>query len=92
VPDAPSNLSIQRRVCSDNGFSLRLVWADNSTDEDGFNIYRNGELIATVGANTTSYNDTPPNNTSLVYLVEAFNGAGASDQASTKDNGCTIVN
>jgi hypothetical protein len=92
IPDAPSNLTIQRRVCSANGFALRLVWVDNSDDEDGFNIYRNGELIATVGENVTAFDETPPQNTSLVYRVEAFNSAGASDQASTKDDGCTIVN
>jgi predicted outer membrane repeat protein len=92
VPNAPSGLSIQRRVCSSNGFSLRLVWGDNSNNEDGFNIYRNSQLIATVGPNVTAYNDTPPMNTSLVYTVEAFNSAGASAQDSTKDDGCTIVN
>lgn len=91
VPSAPSNLAVQRRSCTQNGFSLRLGWVDNSDDEDGFNIYRNGELIATVGENVTFFDDTPPQNTSLVYRVEAYNSAGASDQVATKDDGCVIV-
>ena len=65
--------------------SLQLSWADNSTDEDGFNIDRSlvsggpYATIGTVGPNVTTYNDTNLlNGTTYCYRVNAFNSAGAS--------------
>lgn len=63
---------------------LQLTWTDNSTDELGFNIERKQStgsfaLIATVGANVTSYKDSSLlDNTTYCYRVNAFNDAGAS--------------
>ncbi len=36
---------------------VRVEWKDQSINEDGFNVYRDGVLITTTGPNTTSYND-----------------------------------
>ena len=68
-----------------NAASFQLTWVDNSQDEDGFNIERKVDtdstfsLIATVGANVTSYyDDNLANNTTYCYRVNAFNDAGNS--------------
>lgn len=56
-----------------------LTWQDNSNNEDGFNIYFNGALQATLPANSTSYPIPPlpfPAGTPEVWGVEAFNAAG----------------
>ncbi len=65
--------------------SLQLTWVDNSSDEDGFQIERKTgsagtfSVIATTGANVTSYSDSGmADNTSYCYRVNAFNGAGNS--------------
>jgi|GEM_PF-1832604 len=75
APSAPGGLS--SRVISPN--QLELTWQDNADDEDGFRIYRNGEEIATVGANVTSYSDAGlSGETNYTYRVAAFNEGGES--------------
>jgi len=56
---------------------MRLDWQDRSNNENGFRILRNNQLIATVGANATTYTDTGWNpNAATCYQVAAFNSAG----------------
>ena len=69
-----------------------LSWTDVATNEDGYRIFRNDKLLATLGANSTSFGDdttltfliilgkTPPPPPSITYGVEAFNGAGKSNR------------
>ncbi|MES2574762.1 MAG: GDSL-type esterase/lipase family protein [Bacteroidota bacterium] len=67
--------------------SLMVKWTDNATNEDNYVVERsvNGTTfatIATIGANTTSYNDsglTP--NTKYYYRVKATNSTGFASQA-----------
>jgi len=74
-PDPPSNLSAAPPACD----QIDLYWTDNSNNEDGFEIERNGSFLNTVNANETSYNDTTVSeNTSYSYRVMAFNSAGGS--------------
>ena len=65
--------------------SLQLSWADNSQNEDGFDIERKagttGAFLAltTVDANQRSYTDANlSNGTTYCYRVRAFNNAGGS--------------
>jgi hypothetical protein len=65
---------------------IDLAWNDNSSNEDGWRIYRRTggntfNLIATLPANTTSYQDKTglQPGTSYDYHVQAFNVAGYSD-------------
>ena len=65
--------------------SLQLTWADNSQNEDGFDIERRtgttGAFLAltTVGANQRSYTDSNlSNGTTYCYRVRAFNDDGGS--------------
>lgn len=51
-----------------------LQWTDNSWDEEGFRIYKNGVLIATAPAGSTEITITEPGD----YHVTAFNYAGES--------------
>jgi len=56
--NAPSNLT----ATATSNTEVALSWQDNSTNEDGFAIWRDGGngfvQVATVGADTTSYTDT----------------------------------
>src|SRR5262245_45729757 len=65
--------------------SLQLSWADNSQNEDGFDIERKtgngGAFLAltTIPANQSSYTDTNlSNGTTYCYRVRAFNSVGGS--------------
>jgi hypothetical protein len=71
-------------VCTPDGLNFKhsgtLTWEDKSNNEDGFNIYVNNTLIASIPANSTSYNvpqgvSMAPGTASL-FEVEAFNAAG----------------
>lgn len=81
-PTAPSGLTATNL----NGGQARLNWSDNSTNETGFEIQRQtgsgnnwGNLVTiNVGANTTTYTDTPGRNRHR-YRIRAVNGAGQSN-------------
>jgi subtilisin family serine protease len=85
IPDPPSNLSAEAVSRS----QINLSWVDNSDNETGFKIERstNGtkfSLIATVGANVTSYSNTGlKRNTTYWYRVRAYNDAGDSAYSNT---------
>ena len=82
LPAAPTNLVAV--VISKS--QINLAWTDNANIETGFRILRckgstcaNFALIATVGANVTSYADTNLTvNTTYRYRVYAFNASGNS--------------
>jgi predicted secreted protein len=80
APAAPSALSVN--ACSSS--TIALTWHDNSANESGFYLERAREggswqLIATLAANTTSFNDSGLNSsTNYSYRVSAFNEHGTS--------------
>ena len=94
-PLAPSGLAAQAASTSE----IDLTWTDNSADESGFNIERaadnNGvagaySVIATVGANATSFANTGLNaSTRYWYRVQAFNSNGNSSY--TNESSATTV-
>jgi archaellum component FlaG (FlaF/FlaG flagellin family) len=77
VPAAPSGLSATPLSSS----SIKVFWADNSSNETAFIVYRwNGTTwvqIATVGANVTSYtNSGLQSSTTYFHTVCAQNSVG----------------
>ncbi|MGB9606047.1 MAG: S8 family serine peptidase, partial [Bryobacteraceae bacterium] len=81
-PAAPSNL----KVTATGRNYVNLAWQDNSTNETGFEVERctgtgctNFALVASLGANTTSYTDGGlARKTTYRYRVRARNSAGPS--------------
>ncbi|MEJ5312349.1 MAG: Ig-like domain-containing protein [Anaerolineae bacterium] len=79
-PNAPSGLVAQAIACD----QINLSWTDNSGNEEGYKVYRNGVYIGEVGANVTSYWDTGiTENTSYSYYVKAFRGSIESAASNT---------
>jgi len=74
---APTNLVVTK---ISGGF--RLTWQDNTSNEDGYEIWRqsginNYEKIATVGKDVTVYDDTNLTSESFYYYkVRAYNNQG----------------
>ena len=85
APAAPSNLT----ATAVSSTQINLSWTDNSSDEDGFKIYRatdgvNFAFYATVGANVTSRSNTNLTaGTPYYYRVLAYNAGGTSDYSNT---------
>jgi fibronectin type 3 domain-containing protein len=79
-PGAPTNLSASVGSCS----QVNLSWSDNSGNEDGYKVYRNGNLIASLGSNVTSYQDTGLTaSTVYSYTVKAYRGSIESNPSNT---------
>jgi len=59
--------------------TVSLAWSDKSSNENGYNVYRNNELVTSLGADTTSYTDVAfvGAGQSLSYYIEAYNNAAA---------------
>jgi hypothetical protein len=65
-------------------YAGKLTWEDMSTNENGFNIYINGTLVAIAPADTTSYKVASvfyDAGTPVTYSIEAFNAGGKAAQA-----------
>lgn len=74
-----------------NDVHVDLTWQDNAKNEQGYYIFRDGTLLATLQADTSSFSDNttmvalippggpPPH---ITYTVQAFNQAGKSKQLS----------
>jgi len=65
-------------------WTVKLNWKDTSNDEFGFYVYKNGSLLATLPANSTSYTDQFSvgllfkGTSTWDYGVAAFNNYGSS--------------
>ncbi len=75
-PNAPTNLVANATSKSD----IELSWSDNSSNEDGFELYRSTsesgpwDLHATLGANVTGFTDAGLGiNEQYFYRVNAYN-------------------
>jgi hypothetical protein len=66
---------------------VRLSWK-GVDGEDGYRVYRDGKLVATLSAGTTSYDDTSPDYNADAYRVEAYNDVGASASSTLNSEGC----
>jgi chitodextrinase len=74
-PTTPTNLA----ASAASGTQINLTWSASSdnTGVRGYDIYRNGVLIATVDKKTLNYADTGLNiATGYNYQVDAFDGSG----------------
>ena len=55
--------------------TMNLTWSDRSSSEEGYRVYRDGKVIATLVPNSTSYVDVTfvATGKTLSYSIEAFN-------------------
>lgn len=92
VPVAPSDLTATPVSTA----QVDLSWTDNATNETGYKIYRsdNGgayNLIDTITADSTSYNDTTITaGAAHFYKVAAYNGAGETESNAAGANTMTL--
>jgi hypothetical protein len=87
APHAPTGLE----VIAKNKTCVRLKWVDNSNNESGFKIYKDGELVKTVPANSTCTTVSGlTKNTEYKFEIVATNSVGdsaTSEVTVTTDDG-----
>jgi hypothetical protein len=87
-PKGPAQLHIANQVCTGQTYAVTLGWIDAADNEDGYRVYREGALIATLGSNAKGFTDNPPYGGPYTYGVEAFNSAGSSSRPTVQEAGC----
>jgi len=90
LPDAPGKVT-NVYACdtkSTKTLTVILSWT-GVPGAAGYDVYRNGSLIKSVGGGTTTYTDKPaPMGVALTYALEAFNGVAHSAQVTTSVPAC----
>lgn len=82
APAAPTglkyNFSCAFNADASYTITVQLGWTDRSDNEQGFYVYRNGTLIATLAAGTTTYTDIFVGSASQLnsYQIASFNATG----------------
>ena len=76
---APPNAPYDLTAVAISQSIVNLQWTDNSDNEEGFRIYRDGSIVGSVGANSTTYQDTGLEaGEAYQYSVSGYNDAGES--------------
>lgn len=88
-PGSSSSFHYWDFTCGVGSATVILRWLDTADNENGYHVYRSGQLIADLPANSTTYTDTAaPTGTTLSYSVMAYNDAGESVPLSTPTFSC----
>lgn len=67
--------------CGVGTLNFTVTWADNASDETGYRIFRNGETIVELPANSTTFTDlfNVSADQSVEYYVQAYSPFGTSN-------------
>ena len=75
-------------VFAPGGFTvtMNLVWTDLATNETGYKVYRDGQVVATLNAGSNSYTDVAfeESGKTLTYYVEVYKDALSADSSTIK--------
>lgn len=69
--------------CGGGALNFTVTWADNASDEAGYRIFRNGEAIIELPANTTTYTDlfNVSADQSVEYYIQVHSPAGTANSS-----------
>ena len=67
--------------CEAGMLNFTVTWRDNANDENGYRIFRNGEGIVELPANTTTYTDLydVSGDQSVEYYIQVFSPSGTAN-------------
>lgn len=76
-PQAPS-IDNWNFSCSAGNLTFILEWEDRATNETGYRIFRDGEAVAELPANSTSWTETIPleSGESVAYYLQVYGPSG----------------
>ena len=69
--------------CSGSTLTFTVTWADNASNESSYRIFRNGEGLAELPANSTTYTDVYdiPADQNVEYYIQAFSPSGSANSS-----------
>jgi len=69
--------------CSGGSLTFTVIWVDNASNETGYRIFRNGEQIAELPADTTTYTDVfaVSADQRVEYYVQVFSPFGTANSS-----------
>jgi hypothetical protein len=67
--------------CEGGNLNFTVTWRDDATDETGYRIFRNGEAIVELPANSTTHTDLydVPSDQSVEYFVQVYSPTGSAN-------------
>lgn len=79
-PGAPS-IQNWEFSCSAGDMTFNLTWEDRATNETGYRIFRDGEAVAELPPNSTSFTETIPveNGEDIEYYLQVYGPSGTSN-------------
>jgi hypothetical protein len=72
--------------CSDGSLTFTVIWVDNANNETGYRIFRNGEQIVELPADTTTYTDTfaVSSDQPVEYYVQVYSPVGSANSSTMR--------
>jgi hypothetical protein len=72
--------------CGTGNMTFSLQWEDRATNEDGYRVYRDGEAVAELPANSTSWTETIDleSGKSVSYYLQVYGPSGTVNTAIIK--------
>jgi len=69
--------------CSGGTITFTVNWADNANNETGYRVFRNGEQLIELPANSTTYTDTftLSADQSVEYYLQVYSPAGTANSS-----------
>ena len=86
-PQAPSILEWEFS-CAGGTMTFTVSWEDKANNETGYRVFRNGEAVAELPANSSSYTDTmtPNGDESVDYYLQVYSPFGSANSSVMRMN------
>jgi hypothetical protein len=77
-PQAPSITKFEYSCPTSGSLTFTVTWEDRATNEDGYRIFRDGEEVAQLPANSTSWTETIPleSGKNASYYIQVYGPSG----------------
>ena len=84
-PQAPS-IQDWHFDCSGGAITFDIKWEDRATNETGYRIFRNGEAVAELPANSTSFTESTPlvSGEDTTYYLQVYSPSGTANSSLIK--------
>jgi hypothetical protein len=88
-PQAPS-ITKWDYSCAGGNMTFSVEWQDKATNEAGYRVFRDGESVAELPANSTSWTETIPlkSGKSVSYYLQVYGPSGEANSSIMKLDGC----
>jgi len=86
APPAAPSITKWDFSCSGGNMTFTVTWADKATNETGYRIFRNGEQVAELPANSTSFTETiaMESGQDASYYLQVFAPSGTANSSLMK--------